>query len=62
MAGIINGRVVASSTGHEPIQFTKLPTPIKYLLLKIPTKNIIGINMVAKRKLFSSVLVSPVMK
>ena len=39
MAGIINGRVVASSTGHEPIRFTELPTPIKYLLLEVPAEN-----------------------
>ena len=39
MAGIINGRVTASSTGHEPIRFTELPTPIKYLLLEVPAEN-----------------------
>ena len=39
MAGIINGRVTASSTGHEPIRFTELPTPIKYLLLEVPSEN-----------------------
>jgi len=39
MAGIINGRVTASSTGREPIRFTELPTPIKYLSLEVPFEN-----------------------
>jgi len=39
MAGIIHGRVTASSKGREPIQFVTVPTPIKYLLLEVPSEN-----------------------
>ena len=39
MAGIINGRLTASSKGREPIRFTVLPTLIKYLLLEVPSEN-----------------------
>ena len=39
MAGIIHGRVTASSKGREPIRFTDTPTPIKYLLLEAPSDN-----------------------
>ena len=39
MAGIIHGRVKASSKGREPIQFVTIPTPIKYLLLEVPSEN-----------------------
>lgn len=39
MAGIINGRVRASSTGHEPVRFTTFPTPIKYLLIEAHSMN-----------------------
>ena len=39
MAGIIHGRVKASSKGREPIQFVTVPTPIKYLLLEVPSEN-----------------------
>ena len=39
MAGIIHGRVTASSKGREPIQFVAVPTPIKYLLLEVPSEN-----------------------
>jgi len=38
MAGIIHGRVTASSAGTA-VQFTTLPTPIKYLLLEVPSEN-----------------------
>ena len=40
MAGIINGRVTASSIGNEPVRFTALPTQIKYLLLEVPSENL----------------------
>ena len=39
MAGIINGRVTAPSIGSEPVRFTTLPTPVKYLLLEVPSEN-----------------------
>ena len=39
MAGIMHGRVKASSKGREPIRFTELPTSIKYLLLEVPSQN-----------------------
>ena len=39
MAGIIHGRVKASSKGREPIRFTEVPTPVKYLLLEVPSDN-----------------------
>ena len=39
MAGTIHGRVTASSKGREPIQFVTVPTPIKYLLLEVPSEN-----------------------
>ena len=39
MAGIMHGRVKASSKGREPIRFTELPTAIKYLLLEVPNAN-----------------------
>jgi len=38
MAGIIHGRVTAPSAGTA-VQFTTLPTPIKYLLLEVPSEN-----------------------
>jgi len=40
MAGIINGRVTASSIGNEPVRFTTFPTHIKYLLLEVPSENL----------------------
>ena len=39
MAGIIHGRVKASSKGREPIRLTDTPAPIKYLLLEAPSEN-----------------------
>ena len=39
MAGIIHGRVTASSKGRKPVRLITLPTPIKYLLLEVPSKN-----------------------
>ena len=46
MAGIIHGRVTTSSIpidagtfGSETVRLTTLPTPIKYLLLEVPSEN-----------------------
>ena len=38
MAGIIHGRVTVASAGTA-VRFTTLPTPIKYLLLDVPSAN-----------------------
>ena len=38
MAGIIHGRVTVSSAGTA-VRFTTVPTPIKYLLLEVPSAN-----------------------
>ena len=45
MAGIMHGRVKASSKGREPIRFTELPTAIKYLLLEVPNDNKGDVNI-----------------
>ena len=38
MAGIIHGRVTVASAGTA-VRFTTVPTPIKYLLLDVPSAN-----------------------
>ena len=38
MAGIIHGRVTVASAGTA-VRFTTVPTPIKYLLLEVPSAN-----------------------
>tara|TARA_R110000787_G_scaffold25937_2_gene72677 strand:+ start:192 stop:491 length:300 start_codon:yes stop_codon:yes gene_type:complete len=38
MAGIIHGRVTVASAGTA-VRFTARPTPIKYLLLEVPSGN-----------------------
>ncbi len=39
MAGITHGSIKASSKKREPIRFTTVSTPIKYLLLEVPSDN-----------------------
>jgi|TARA_R100000306_G_C4334118_1_gene121824 hypothetical protein len=38
MAGIVNGRITVSTAGTA-VRFTTNPTPIKYLLLEVPSAN-----------------------
>ena len=38
MAGIIHGRVTVASAGTA-VRFTTVPTPIKHLLLEVPSAN-----------------------
>ena len=43
MAGIINGKVSASSIGSGAVRLTTLPTPIKYLWIEASSENVANV-------------------